>query len=77
MQYEVWGRNVNTKRYEFISAFKEEKSKFSEMEKIDTNTYYEVMILKTDYNMEEELILYREYPQPKKRVKKKDDDYER
>lgn len=61
MQYELWGRKRETKRYEFIEAFQDEQQKFYMIDKIDPEIYYEAMIVRTEWQQMPSLVMYKEY----------------
>lgn len=50
MQYELWGRSKETKVYEFIDSFTNSAERYSKLELVDPDVYYEAMIVKTDFN---------------------------
>lgn len=60
MQYEVWGRSRETKKYEFIEAFQDEVQKFYMIDKVDPEFYYEAMVLLTEWQKEPKCIMYVE-----------------
>ena len=71
MQYEVWGRSRETKRYEQIDTFPNEENKFYMVDQVDKNKYSEAMILQTEYQQESRLILYKEFEKPKTLIKRR------
>lgn len=50
MQYELWGRSKETKVYEFIDSFTNPNERYSKLDLVDPDIYYEAMIVKTDFN---------------------------
>lgn len=70
MQYELWARSKQTKVYEFIDSFTDPQMKWSKMDEIDTDVYYEAMIVKTDYNEMPRLETYVELDHKPKTIKK-------
>lgn len=64
--YELWARRITTKKYEFIIAFEDEHQKFYFMDQLDTDIYYEAMILE-DRNLK----MYREFGKKLSKVLRK------
>lgn len=72
MQYELWGRSKETKVYEFIDSFTNPAEKYSKLELVDPDVYYEAMIVKTDFKEMPRLELYIELDKlPKNKVLRK------
>ena len=72
MQYELWARSKETKVYEFIDSFTNVNEKWSKMDLIDTDLYYEVMIVQTDFKSMPRLETYIDLDKkPKSLVKRK------
>lgn len=78
MQYEVWGRSRETKVYEFIDSFTNINDKYSKLDLVDIDVYYEAMIVRTDYNELPRLEMYLELDKlpEKQKIKRKENNYE-
>lgn len=68
MQFELWGRSRESKVYEFIESFQDEKQKYFVLDKVDQDVYYEAMIVKTDFNTLPVCIMYKEYDKEKQLI---------
>ena len=66
MRYELWGRSRETKVYEFIDSFEDEKQKFFMLDKVDKEVYYEAMITMTNFNKMPVCIMYKEFDKEKR-----------
>lgn len=60
MQYEVWARDRQTKVYELIEIFYDEKQKYSKLDLLDSNLYCEAMVLRTEWQSIPACILFKE-----------------
>lgn len=62
--FELWARNKTTMRYEYLWSFEDERQKFFMIDQVDTNKYFEAMIIKGK-GINQELILFEEYREHK------------
>ncbi len=53
--YELWGRNRETKRYELITRFNDDRQFYFMLDQVDKDKYYEAMVLQDQH-----LIMYVE-----------------
>lgn len=58
--FEVWARNVKTRRYEYLCSFDDIRNKYFMMDQVDAEKYCEVMIIKGK-GMEQSLEMYVEF----------------
>ena len=57
--YELWGRNRETKRYELITRFDDNRQSYFMLDQVDKDKYYEAMVLQGQH-----LIMYVDIKQP-------------
>ena len=58
--YELWGRNRETKRYELITRFNDDRQFYFMLDQVDKDKYYEAMVLQDQH-----LIMYVDIKKPK------------
>lgn len=75
MQYEIWGRSKQTKVYEFLDSFTDPNQKWSKLDEVDTDIYYEAMIVKTDYNSMPRLETYVDLGRKPNTCRKKEEEH--
>lgn len=62
MQFEVWARNRETKKYERLFTFEDEIQKYYKLDCVDRELYTEAMIVKTEWQKMPEAIMFQEFP---------------
>ncbi|MBP5427004.1 MAG: hypothetical protein J6Y29_03830 [Clostridiales bacterium] len=62
--YELWGRNKETKQYEFITRFNDNNQFYYMLDQLDKSKYYEAIITQG-----QECKIYIEIEEPKKLTK--------
>ncbi len=58
--FELWGRNRNTKQYELITRFNDDRQFYFMLDQVDKSKYYEAMITQG-----QSLKMYIEIKEPK------------
>lgn len=71
MQFEVWARNRETKKYERLFTFEDEIQKYYKLDCVDRELYTEAMIVKTEWQKMPEAIMFQEFPKNKELYKGK------
>ena len=64
MQYEVWGKSRESKVYEFIDKFLDEREKYFMLDIVDPEVYSEAIIIRTEWQQPPSCVIYKELEKP-------------
>ncbi len=72
MQCELWARKkpgyeTNSSSFEKICEFQDEKESYYIIDLLDSNIYSEAIVLKTDWQVEPSVVIYKDFRELEKR----------